>query len=154
MPTITINDIEYNSYVTLEEANAYLNVKYGFNWSTYDDDKKKLLLVNATREIDKREYQGCRLEKDQTLKFPRLIGCKETNQELVKQAAMELADCISLSNTPGGTTNLQAIKSMKVGDTDIEFKDDAVLEDTVTVAQGVIYQFLKTYLRGNAEVWL
>lgn len=154
MPTITINDIEYNSYVTLEEANAYLDVKYGSNWSTYDDDKKKLLLVNATREIDKREYQGCKVEEEQPLKFPRIIGCKQTDENLVKQATMELADCISLSNTPGGTTNLQAIKSMKVGDTDIEFKDGAVLEDTATVAQGVIYQFLKSYLKGNAEVWL
>lgn len=157
MPTITINDIEYNSYVTLEEANAYLNVKYGSNWSTYDDNKKKLLLVNATREIDKREYQGCKVEEEQPLKFPRIIGCKQTDENLVKQAAMELADGLALTSTGtagGGVLNLQAIESFKVGDTAVTFKDDVPLEDAFTVASGIIDNLLDAYLKGNAEVWL
>lgn len=156
MTTITINEIEYNSYASIEEADQYLNVKYGSNWSTYDEDKKAKLLVNATREIDKKDYQGVKVDKAQPLKFPRLIAGVETDENLVKQACIELADNLALasSSSGGGTANLQAIKSMKVGDTDITFKDDAVLEDPATAASGVIDNLLKPYLKGNAEVWL
>ncbi len=156
MTTIIINNVEYNSYASVEEADQYLNVKYGSNWSTYDEDKKKLLLVNATREIDKREYQGVKVDEKQPLKFPRVIAGVQTDENLVKQACIELADGLALtsSGTGGGTTNLQAIKSMKVGDTDIEFKDDAVLLDPVQAADSIIDDLLKEYLKGNAQVWL
>ena len=156
MTTITINNIEYNSYASVEEADRYLNVKYGSNWSTYDDDKKAILLVNATREIDKREYQGVKVDEKQPLKFPRIIAGIQTDDELVKQACIELADGLALTTTitSGGAANLQAIKSMSVGDTDITFKDDAVLVDPSQVASGVIDDLLEPYLKGNAEVWL
>lgn len=156
MTTITINDIEYNSYASIEEADQYLNIKYGSNWSTYDENKKAKLLVNATREIDKRDYQGVKVDEEQPLKFPRLIAGVETDENLVKQACIVLADNLALtsSSSGGGTANLQAIKSMKVGDTDITFKDDAVLVDSATAASGVIDDLLKPYLKGNAEVWL
>lgn len=156
MTIITINNIEYNSYASVEDADQYLNVKYGSNWSTYDDDKKAILLVNATREIDKRDYQGVKVDKDQPLKFPRLIGNVQTDEKIVKQACIELADGLALTSTgtSGGAANLQAIKSMSVGDTDIEFKDDVPLQDAFTVACGVIDNLLEPYLKGNAEVWL
>lgn len=156
MTTITINNIEYNSYASVEEADQYLNVKYSSNWSTYDDDKKAILLVNATREIDKRNYQGVKVDVEQPLKFPRMIGKQQTDDELVKQACIELADGLALTSTgtSGGAANLQAIKSMSVGDTDITFKDDAVLVDPSQVASGVIDDLLEPYLKGNAEVWL
>lgn len=156
MTTITINDIEYNSYASVEEADQYLNVKYGSNWSTYDEDKKAKLLVNATREIDKMDYRGIKVDKEQPLKLPRLIAGVETDENLVKQACIELADNLALtsSSSGGGTANLQAIKSMKVGDTDIEFKDDAVLLDPVQAADSIIDDLLKEYLKGNAQVWL
>lgn len=155
--TITIKDIEYNSYASIEEADKYLNVKYGSNWATYNNDKKSILLVNATREIDKREYQGVEVDVKQPLKFPRIIAGVQTNDELVKQACIELADGLALTTTTATSsenTNLQAIKSMKVGNTDIEFKDDVPLQDTVTLSIGIINYFLCPYLKGNAEVWL
>lgn len=155
MATITINNIEYNSYASVEEADQYLNVKYGSNWSTYDDDKKAILLVNSTREIDKRLYQGKKADENQPLKFPLIISGKQTDDELVKQACIELADGLALtSTTSSGLANLQAIESFKVGDTDVTFKDDVPLEDVFTVARGVIDNLLKQYLKGNAEVWL
>lgn len=155
MTTITINGIEYNSYASVEEADEYLNVKYGSNWSTYDDDKKALLLINATREIDKRDYQGVKVDKEQPLKFPRLIDNVPTDDKLVKQACIELADGLALASAGSSeAAKLQAIKSMKVGDTDIEFKDDAVLVDLTQVANGVIDELLQPYLKGNAVVWL
>lgn len=155
MTTITINNIDYNSYASVEEAEQYLNVKYGSNWSTYDEDKKAKLLVNATREIDKRDYQGIKVDETQPLKFPRLIAGVETDENLVKQACIELADGMAVVSGAGSSSaNLQAIKSMKVGDTDITFKDDAELVDPATVASGVIDDLLKPYLKGNAEVWL
>lgn len=156
MTTITINNIEYNSYASVEEADQYLNVKYGSNWSTYDEDKKAKLLVNSTREIDKRLYQGKKADEKQPLKFPRIIAGKPTDDELIKQACIELADGLALtsSGANGGVSNLQAIKSFKVGDTDVEFKDDAELQDPTEITSGVIDDLLKPYLKGNAEVWL
>lgn len=155
MTTITINNIEYNSYASVEEADQYLNVKYGSNWSTYDDDKKAKLLINSTREIDKRLYQGKKADENQPLKFPRIIAGKPTDDELVKQCCIEMADGIGLTSNGSGTVdNLQAIKSFKVGDTDVEFKDDAELVETETLIDDAIQTFLKPYLKGNAEVWL
>lgn len=155
MPSLDINGVTYNSYVSVEEADQYLNVKYGSNWSTYNEDKKAKLLVNATREIDKRDYQGIKVHEEQPLKFPRLIAGVETDENLVKQACIELADGMAVVLGAGSSSaNLQAIKSMKVGDTDITFKDDAVLQDPATVASSVIDDLLKPYLKGNAEVWL
>lgn len=155
MTTITINNIEYNSYASVEEADQYLNVKYGSKWSTYDDDKKAKLLVNATREIDKREYQGVKVDEKQPLKFPRIIVGVQTDDELVKQACIELADGLALtSNGTGGVSNLQAIESFKVGNTDVKFKDDAPLVDAEQLTDDAIKTFLKLYLKGNAEVWL
>ncbi len=160
MAKITINDVEYDSYVTLEEADKYLSVKLGSNWLTYDEETKKKLLVNATREIDKRDYQGKKADKDQPLKFPRILSCccqKTTDENLIKQAVFELADALgsnSSSSSSGVISNLQAIKSMKVGDTDIEFKDDVTLEDPSKIADSVIDDLLGEYLKGNAEIWL
>ena len=59
-----------------------------------------------------------------------------------------------VSGAGSSSANLQAIKSMKVGDTDITFKDDAELVDPATVVTSVIDDLLKPYLKGNAEVWL
>lgn len=156
MTTITINDIEYNSYASVEEANQYLNVKYGSNWSTYDDDKKAILLVNSTREIDKRLYQGKKVEENQPLKFPRIIAGVPTDDNLVKQCCIEMADGLALTamGSSGGIANLQAFESFKVGNTDIKFKDDAVLVDSEQLIDDAIQTFLKPYLKGNAEVWL
>lgn len=155
MTKITIKGIEYDSYASIEEADNYLAVKYGSTWSTLDEDKKGVMLINATREIDKKDYQGQKVDKSQPLKFPRLICNQETDDGLVKLVTIELADEISKGITSGGgIANLQAIESFKVGDTQVKFKDDAVLVDPTETAITVINNLLKPYLKGNIEVWL
>lgn len=154
MITIDINGTQYDSYASVEEADKYLIVKYGSIWATLDDNKKAIMLINATREIDKRDYQGQTVAENQPIKFPRLINSQLTDDNLVKQATIELADGISKGTSSGGATNIQAIESMKVGDTQIKFKDDAALIDPTKIAGTVIDSLLKQYLKGNVEVWL
>lgn len=156
MTVIEINGNKYNSYADVYEADCYLNVKYGSNWKTFDEDKKKLLLVNAAREIDKRDYKGKKLDSNQPLKFPRKICSKLTDEDIIRQAVFELADNLALLSTNSVTSqaNLNAVKSMKVGDTDITFKDDAVIKNASNTLNNVINDYLKPYLKGNAEIWL
>lgn len=156
MTIIEINGNKYNSYADVHEADQYLDAKYGSNWITYDDEKKKLLLVNATREIDKKEYKGEKADSNQPLKFPRKICSKLTDENIIRQAVFELADNLSktLVDSVVSSVNLNAVKSMKVGDTDITFKDDAVIENASNTLNNVINDYLKPYLKGNAEIWL
>jgi len=75
--TIAINatpgDAAANSYVTLLEANTYLEAHLqASNWSALDDEKKKASLVSATREIDTMQFNGRRASQAQSLVWPRL----------------------------------------------------------------------------------
>ena len=75
--TITINATpkasDANSYVTLAEANTYLEAHLqASQWAGFDDEKKKASLVSATREIDQEQWASRRETKAQNLAWPRL----------------------------------------------------------------------------------
>lgn len=74
--TITINatpaDSTANSYVTLAEANTYMEAHLQASvWSALDDEKKKAALVAATRLIDNEQFAGRRAHQQQSLSWPR-----------------------------------------------------------------------------------
>lgn len=61
-----------NSYVTLEEANSYLEAHLqASTWALLDDEKKKAAIVSATRLIDTEQFLGRRLHQSQSLAWPR-----------------------------------------------------------------------------------
>ncbi|RUW56737.1 DnaT-like ssDNA-binding protein [Mesorhizobium sp. M8A.F.Ca.ET.021.01.1.1] len=70
--TIVVNA---NTYVSLEEATAYLEIdpRFGPLWTGMpDDEKRKQMLVFATRWLDENyQWYGRQVEKTQALRWPR-----------------------------------------------------------------------------------
>lgn len=124
MKTVLIKEIEYPVYATKEEADNYFNASFGSNWESIEDETKNVLLVSATRSIDKSEWKGAKVDKEQPLAFPRYIAGKQTDDELLVNACCEEALAIYNSGT-SDTSNTDGIESIKVQDTQITFKANA-----------------------------
>lgn len=61
-----------NSYVTISEADAYFDVRYGTsNWFALSRRDKEALLVQSTKDIDFGNYYGNKYYDAQALQFPR-----------------------------------------------------------------------------------
>lgn len=74
--TIVIDAVEKsttgNCYVTLEEANSYLEAHLKASvWAATDDETKKAALIGATRTIETEQYVGRRATQHQALSWPR-----------------------------------------------------------------------------------
>lgn len=160
MATIIINNIEYPSYATVQDADNYFGAKFGSEWGALQTEDKNKLLVSATREIEKCRFQGIRVDKDQDLKFPRQIGCfiiDLENKDLI-ECCCEVANAIyqcSLNAQNIMIGNADKIKSMSVGDTSISFQDNASIETDVfdAVAMPIIKKYLRCFLKGNVIVY-
>ena len=154
---ITFNNNEYYAYGSVDEANKYLSAKYGSNWNAKEDDTKKQLLISATRLIDTYSYAGSKLEANQPLEFPRQFRDGSlSDDDLVKACCFEVADSLGTSGSTSGvdTSVLSGIKSYKVGDVDVTFKDEATIE--VSTQEDIIKAFLGRYMTdiGGAKIWL
>lgn len=160
--TITINNIEYPSYATLQEADDYFMPKFGNNWAEINEDDRKKLLITATREIEKFEFQGCKFEENQPLEFPRSIcGCCENPENptnLLIACCSEIAYAIyKLPATDGITTpGAENIKSIGIGDTSITYRDGANIEVDAfsSTANPIVKKLLAKYLKGNIKIIL
>ena len=161
MAIITINDKEYYSYATVQDADDYFNAKFGSEWSGIDQDDKKKLLISATREMEKLCYQGHKVDEEQPLKFPRQICCKviaEDDYRLI-ECCCEIANAIYLTSCSDcvnmSIPNADKIKSMSVGDTSISFQENASIETDVfdAMAMPIIKKYLRCFLKGNVIVY-
>ena len=156
MKTITINDIEYPTYATVEEAEQYFNAKFGSLWQEVEN--KEQLLVTATREIDGSDFQGFVLECTQVQQFPRVLRCAVLNPEqTLLSCCCEIASAFSTMNTNIlATPGAENIQSMSVGDTSITFKEGATIETDIytSIAKPIIKKYLGRWLRGNIRIIL
>lgn len=161
MATITLNNFDYPSYATVEDADRYFNAKFGSTWASIEKTDKEKLLITATREIEKLEFQGFKLDDEQPLQFPRVICCSQIevdNENLI-------ACCVEIANAFYNvgelacsmvTPNAENIKSMGIGDTSITFKDGASIEADVfsATASPIAKKYLGKWLRGNIRIIL
>lgn len=161
MATITINDNDYHSYSTVEQANNYFVGSFNNLWSNIGEDDKQKLLITSTRLIDTIEYQGHKVDKEQPLKFPRWVCCEEnvSSDDLLIQTCCEVAMGVyqaSLLSTDVVVPNADKIKSMSVGDTSVSFQDKATLEAdfNTAIAKPIIKKYLGKWLKGNMRILL
>ena len=107
----------------------------------------------GTRLIDKKNYQGEKVDEKQHLKFPRIIADEQTDDELLVQTCCELA--MSLYFDDGASSingiNIQNVQSVSLGDSSISFKDGANLESD---QDAIIDDYLSDYLMGGVQVIL
>lgn len=146
---ITIDEKNYYTYATLEEANEYFAARFGSEWSDLTELQKKQTLITATRNIDKRDYQGEKVDESQHLKFPRIIAGVQTDDNLLIQACCELA--LNIYSDGGKDTNISNIKSVSMGDSSISFKDEASITSDDDL---LIEEYLSDYLMGGVRVIL
>lgn len=147
--TITINDKEYYTYATIEESDDYFNAAYGSEWGNISDIQKAKLLITATRVIDRKNYQGVKVDENQPLKFPRIINGGLTLEEYLIAACSELAANIY---SDGGTDNsMSNIKSVSLGDSSISFIENGKTECEDDL---IIERFLSDYMIGGVQIIL
>lgn len=161
MATITINDNDYHSYSTVEQANNYFVGSFNNLWLNIGENDKQKLLITSTRLIDTMEYQGHKVDKEQPLKFPRWVCCEEnvSSDDLLIQTCCEVAMGVyqaSLLSTDVVVPNADKIKSMSVGDTSISFQDKATIEAdfNTAIAKPIIKKYLGKWLKGNMRILL
>jgi hypothetical protein len=73
---MTINakvaDANQNSYLTVDEADTYMNKKYSTSdWDNLSPSEKETVLINAARSLDNFNYVGDKYYDAQGLAFPR-----------------------------------------------------------------------------------
>lgn len=71
---ININNVPYDSYATVAEADAVLNVDLRFSaaWTANtENDQKSRLLIYASRVIDSMNYKGEKTNAEKASQFPR-----------------------------------------------------------------------------------
>ena len=135
-----------NSYITLAEADAYVEAMIGstdvVKWSDLNDDLRNRALTAATQRLDRERFLGAKATDTQALQWPRegvrkpdtyiqsfshgfpfrLTEDYYTNTEIpdqVKRAQVELA--VYLHNNVDGISlsGLEDFKSVKVGSIEV-----------------------------------
>ena len=155
---VTINEISYPVYADLQDAEIYNNAIVGSSWSTLDEKTQSQYLVMATRKIDSYNYAGEKVDKDQPLKFPRVMtNGKTSDDEVLTNLCCQIATYYytnGSSNSGGDSGNLLSnLKEYKVGDLQVNFKDDAKLD--LSGLDDFIEQALKDWLMSQSmEIWL
>jgi len=92
----TIGGSTSNSYVTLAEADTYMEGVPWFNatWDALTDAVKNSRILQAARAIDRFNFQGAKYLDDQAMEFPRTITDQSTDAggmpQKVKDAQCEL----------------------------------------------------------------
>ena len=68
--------VNANSYATVEEADAYLSTRPGFDlgaWNTLSEEQKQLRLIFGALVIDSLRFRGKKAVENQALQFPRIM---------------------------------------------------------------------------------
>lgn len=150
---IIVNGKKYYTYATISEANDYFATCFNSEWSEVSASEKISLLITATRLIDKKCYQGKKVDEEQHLKFPRIIADEQTDDELVMEACCELAMSLYFDGDSSSIKgiNMKSVQSVSLGDSSISFKDGANLESD---QDAIIDDYLSDYLMGGVQVIL
>lgn len=151
MKTVTINSKDYPVYADLDDATEYFSSVYNSSWGGIDDNDKAKLLVMATRHIDSVDWRGLPLNPDQKLQFPRMIDGRETGEELLMSACCEEAAAIYENDGAAGMNGANGIKSVRVQDTEIQFKDGKATEEMLLVSDEVA-RLLGKYMNKGIRV--
>lgn len=140
MATVTIGTNDYDAYVSLEDAEAYLDAQIAATtWqASTDDDQKGRAIVSATRFIDRLEWQGEKSDPYQEHQFPRTgltyADGSEVPSDAVPQqvldATCELAALMIDGTDVQNVSNPaeQQIQALRAGSASISyFRSDAMV---------------------------
>lgn len=148
--TVKINKKQYEVYADIADANEYFSTVYNSGWEDIDDEEKAKLLLMATRHIDSVEWRGVLKEPEQKLQFPRMIDGHYSDDELVTYACCEEAMAI-FENGSSSESGSADVKSIKVQDTEITFKDGASTAES-NILSSEVERYLSKYMNKGIKV--
>ena len=112
--------VNENSYVSLEEANDYVNShyvsddEYRVKWGSLSDEDKKIWLIRSTQALDNLKYVG-RPKGNQRLQFPRVVSYGMYGYVPVLFVSQYYDNGLISGNGPLGDENgMQAIKKATI----------------------------------------
>ena len=135
------------AYATIQEADCFFDKVFGSKWETLGFETKCQLLENATLNIDSYEWSGIKKDPEQPNAFPRIFcDGTESDQMLVKRACCEEAMRIYDAGQSGYVASSSDIKSMRLGDVNVDLGGD----DTPDATDTPIDNILRDYLKGGS----
>ena len=148
--TVKINKREYEVYADIADATEYFSAVYNSDWENINEEDQAKLLLMATRHIDSVEWRGVPKEPEQKLQFPRMVDGHFSDDELITFACCEEALAI-YQNGGSADNSSNDVKSVKVQDTEITFKDGALTDDTMLCSPEVT-RLLGKYMNKGIKV--
>lgn len=136
-----------NSYVTLEEAQAYHDTHlYGSTWDDSDDDQRTRALIMATRLLDAQyEWDGEATSTDQALAWPRVdvpkpgiedVYADDEIPEPLRNAVCEYARALLTSDrTADSDLETYSVRSLTAGPVSLTFGNASAKAVPDAVAQ-------------------
>ena len=137
----TLNGANSNSYVTLIEANEYMETRlHSQVWNDANEDDKNRALVMATRRLGYEKYYGDRETTTQKLVFARVnldyldgILLDGIIPEQLKEAQMELALHLLETDMSKIGTDTSSLKKESVSVGSITTNKEFVIDDNSRV---------------------
>ena len=128
----TVGGTTANSYVTLDEAVAYMETNlYAASWLDLDSDVQEQTLMMATRQLDTLCFLGQKATAAQALKWPRtgLVSDGYPVPSDVIPMAIKIATCEQARVVAGRDTTaqsdaeVQGLEKIKAGSVELVFKE-------------------------------
>lgn len=134
----TVGGAAANSYVTVQEADAYFATRtHADAWTGATSDLKERALITAVYRLDQESWAGRRASQNQALAWPR-YGAEDADGYAVpsdsiptdiKRAQMEMALVQLGRSDPLAATGLEGFERLKVGPIDIETRRGSSTDD-------------------------
>jgi|TARA_R110002126_G_scaffold97505_1_gene227116 hypothetical protein len=151
----TLKGENANSFVTLEEANAYFEtVPSSSTWDDKNNDQKNRAIISATRWIDSLNFYGDRCDNGQALSWPRNnyhvdrveLTCSAIPAD-IKYATYELARALANdTDAVTGNTGTEGLyEEVELGELKVKYNTDSQATGSVNNIFDV-YPWLQSYL--------
>jgi len=143
-----------NSYVTVEEADAYfVNTLQSEEWNKFDTSVKEKALITATRQIDRLPFSSRKLDLYQNLEFPRVdsaLPFTDGIPQAVVYAVCEQALFLLQGGSKRQELQQQGVKSYSLGDLSETFSEN--LTDAQKTICPEALSYLRKFLLGSVAI--
>lgn len=139
-----------NTFVTLEEAEAYFDERFGSEkWFDKDltDKTKEQLLVTASKKISSFDFVGSALEPGQPMAFPRDYEMPQDIKDAVCEEAYSMLNQEASVHKKNQEANISSI-SLGVGSVSYNSTASAVGEDSVLDSKAALNLVKKWVKKG------
>lgn len=144
--------VEHSSYISLAQAEVYFTGRLDSEaWDCSEDKDKEKALVQATRLIDRLNFEGAKTDETQSLEFPR-NGLTSVSIDIAIatcEIAISLLDGVDTEQELNNlTTNSQMYGSVRETYDRTQF----VEHFRAGIPSAVAWVFLKPFLHDSAQI--